>query len=111
MIHWQTICDKSELVQNTGVCALFKNKQVAIFLCGYTDTLYAIDNYDPIGKAYVLSRGILGSLGDKAVIASPLYKQHFCLKSGECIEDESISVATYPVRCHEGSVQLGLGLG
>lgn len=108
MLRWQTICNKDELIQNTGVCALFEQKQVAIFLCGHTDTLYAIDNFDPIGKANVLSRGILGSLGDKTVIASPLYKQHFCLDSGKCLEDESISVAIYPVRCHQGHVQLGV---
>ncbi|MEZ8142309.1 nitrite reductase small subunit [Enterovibrio norvegicus FF-33] len=106
MTQWQTICRKQDLVKNTGVCALFDEKQVAIFLCGQTDTLYAIDNFDPIGKANVLSRGMLGSSGDKTVIASPLYKQHFCLESGVCIEDDSISVGTYSVRCHEGDVQL-----
>lgn len=108
MTQWQTICSKSELIENTGVCALFEQKQIAIFLCGQTDTLYAIDNYDPIGNAYVLSRGILGSIGDKTVIASPLYKQHFCLKSGVCIEDPSICIGTYRVRAHKGNVQLGL---
>ncbi|MCC4797388.1 nitrite reductase small subunit [Enterovibrio norvegicus] len=107
MYQWQTICDKTDLVENTGICALFNDKQVAIFLCGKTDTLYAIDNFDPIGKANVLSRGLLGSIGEKTVIASPLYKQHFCLTSGECIEDESVSVITYPVRQHDGAVQLG----
>ncbi|WP_097356392.1 nitrite reductase small subunit NirD [Candidatus Enterovibrio escicola] len=108
MIQWQTICSKSDLVKNTGICALFNEKQVAIFLCGHSDRLFAIDNYDPIGKAHVLSRGILGSVGDKTVIASPLYKQHFCLESGVCIEDVSITVGTYHVRCYEGSIQLGL---
>ncbi|KKD58951.1 nitrite reductase [Grimontia sp. AD028] len=108
MNQWQTICEKSDLVKNTGVCALLEDKQVAVFLCGRTDSLYAVDNYDPIGKANVLSRGMIGSIGDKTVIASPLYKQHFCLDSGICLEDENVSIATYPVRCHEGAVQLSL---
>jgi len=64
-------------------------------------------NYDPIGKANVLSRGILGSIGDKMVVASPLYKQHFDLSTGECIEDESAQVKTYAVRVDKGKIQLG----
>lgn len=107
MTTWKTVCKKSDLIKNTGVCALFEEKQVAIFLCGHSDMLYAVDNFDPIGKANVLSRGILGSIGDKTVVASPLYKQHFCLKTGECIEDLSMRIQTYLVRNHQGCVQLG----
>jgi len=31
------------------------------------------------------------------VVASPLYKQHFSLRSGVCLEDDSVRVKTYPV--------------
>jgi len=53
----------------------------------------------------VLSRGIIGSIGERLVVASPLYKQHFCLKTGECLEQE-VKVKTYPARIHEGQVQV-----
>ncbi|MDD1782707.1 nitrite reductase small subunit NirD [Enterovibrio sp. ZSDZ35] len=108
MMQWKTICRQEELIKNTGVCARLGESQVAIFLCGRTDNLYAIDNYDPVGKANVLSRGIIGSIGDKRVIASPLYKQHFCLDSGQCIEDEAVSIPTYPIRRENGEIQIGL---
>jgi nitrite reductase (NADH) small subunit len=68
--------------------------------------VYALSNYDPIGAANVLSRGIIGSLGERLVVASPLYKQHFCLQTGQCLEDENVSVPIWPVRLHDGKVQL-----
>ncbi|MCL1035961.1 nitrite reductase small subunit NirD [Shewanella submarina] len=106
--QWHTICQAQELIGNTGVCALFNNTQVAIFLCGASGKLYAVDNFDPIGKANVLSRGIMGSVGDRPTVASPLYKQRFCLESGECLDDDQWHIKTYPVRCYQGDIQLGV---
>jgi nitrite reductase (NADH) small subunit len=31
------------------------------------------------------------------VVASPLYKHHFSLRTGRCLEDESVGVKVYPV--------------
>ena len=107
MNDWITVCDEDAITPGTGVCALLDKEQVAIFKTGTDKQLYAISNYDPIGKANVLSRGILGSIGDKMVVASPLYKQHFDLSTGECIEDESAQVKTYAVRVDKGKIQLG----
>jgi nitrite reductase (NADH) small subunit len=70
--------------------------------------LYALDNYDPIGKANVLSRGLVGDLRGTLVVASPLYKQHFSLASGRCLEQEEVAVATYPVRVNDGWVEVAL---
>ncbi len=106
MNDWITVCDEADLVAGTGVCALLNKEQVAIFKIRKSNTLYAISNYDPFGKANVLSRGITGSIGDDIVVASPLYKQHFNLESGVCLEDENASVKTFPVRVANGKVQL-----
>jgi nitrite reductase (NADH) large subunit len=38
------------------------------------------------------------------VVASPIYKQHFCLATGRCLEEGDFSVTTYPVRLVEGQV-------
>jgi nitrite reductase (NADH) small subunit len=46
----------------------------------------------------VLSRGLVGSIGERIVVASPIYKQHFDLASGECLEAPAQSVASYPAR-------------
>ncbi|TQV77561.1 nitrite reductase small subunit NirD [Aliikangiella marina] len=104
---WLSVCNKSDLVINSGVCALVDNHQVAIFGVQSDDLkIYAISNYDPIGKAHVLYRGIVGSINDEPVVASPLFKQHFSLTSGQCIEDDSSHVRTFKTRLVESDVQI-----
>ena len=84
------------------MCALVNGRQIAIFLVG--ETLYALDNYDPASGANVLSRGIVGDVKGECVIASPLYKHHYSLVSGRCLEDSAKSVNVYPVRVLDGRV-------
>jgi nitrite reductase (NADH) small subunit len=96
------VCRLSDIVPNTGVCALVNGRQVAIFRV--EDGLYAIDNYDPFSRANVLSRGIVGDLKGELVVASPVYKQHFSLKSGQCVEDPGVRIAVYPVRVEEETI-------
>lgn len=103
---WITVCSESDLTADTGLCALHQGEQVAIFKPALANELYAVSNFDPFGKANVMSRGILGSIGESIVISSPLYKQHFDLKTGECLEDDSESLKTYQVRVEAGKVQL-----
>ncbi len=106
METWETVCHREDLVENTGVCALLGDEQVAVFLCGRSNALYAVSNYDPIGKANVMSRGMIGSLGDKTVVASPLYKQHFCLETGICLENETVSLKTYKIKVSNDSIKV-----
>jgi len=97
--RWEAICDRGDLVAGSGVCALCGTEQVALFyLPDENPPLYGLANRDPIGGANVLSRGILGDVGGELVVASPLYKQHFSLHSGACLEDETVRVEVYPVR-------------
>lgn len=108
--QWQAVCKLDDLIEDSGVCVLINEntkdeKQVALFWLG-DDKLYAVDNYCPFGKANVLYRGILGSLGGRYVVASPLYKQHFDLVNGKCLEDDSVSITTYPVRLSGQSVEM-----
>ena len=96
--NWQTLCNKSDLIANSGICALIDGQQIAVFYLPSEEVqLFAVGNWDPIGKANVLSRGIVGDIGCKVVVASPLYKQHFDLTSGECIEEEGVAIPVYPV--------------
>ena len=104
--QWQTVCQKEDLIGHTGICVLVAQQQVAVFFCARTDTLYAVGNYDPIGGANVISRGMIGSIGDERVVASPLYKQHFNLQTGQCLEQPDVCLQTYPVRCHQGEIQI-----
>lgn len=103
--QWQTLCKRDDLVVNSGVCALLGKEQVALYYLPTEDPpLYAISNRDPIGCANVLSRGIVGDIGGELVVASPLYKQHFSLESGRCLEDEAVHVPVYRVRLQDEDV-------
>jgi len=103
---WTLVCDLEDIVPNTGVCALVDGEQVAVFRVG-EHGLYAIDNFDPNADAYVLSRGLIGSLGERIVVASPIYKQHFDLRTGECLEAPEHSVRAWQVSLQDEHVLLG----
>lgn len=105
-IPFHKICSLEEVPRNTGVCALVDGKQIAVFRVGEEDSLYAIDNHDPFSKANVLSRGIVGSKGDEPKVASPVYKQQFSLRTGQCLDDPETTVSTYPIREQDGQVYL-----
>jgi nitrite reductase (NADH) small subunit len=94
---WVRVCSLADIVPDTGVCALVNGEQVAVFRVGVCD-LYAIDNFDPNANAAVLSRGLIGNLGERLVVASPIHKQHFDLRTGECIEMPEHSVRAWSVR-------------
>lgn len=104
---WIDVCGTDQLAPNSGICAFVQGRQVAIFYFPSDNAVYAIDNFDPIGKANVLSRGIVGDINGQIVVASPLYKQHFDLLTGDCLENEQVKIKTYPVRIVESKVQVG----
>lgn len=102
--NWEALCQRSDLVANSGVCALIGSEQVALFYFpGEEQEIYAVSNWDPIGRANVLSRGVVGDIGDRVVVASPLYKQHFDLMTGECLEEEA-SINVYNIRIDDDTV-------
>ena len=74
-------------------------------------TRFEFECYD-VGHLYTLAhfldRGLVGDLRGTLVVASPLYKQHFSLASGRCLEQEEVAVATYPVRVNDGWVEVAL---
>ncbi len=107
-MSWQDICSKDDLQPNSGVCALVADTQVAIFYMPQNDAVYAINNYDPFGQVHVLSRGLIGDIKGEPMVSSPLYKQHFSLKTGVCLEDESVSVDAYAIRITGDRVEINL---
>ncbi len=103
--QWTAVCPLDDIVPNTGVCALIGGLQVAVFRTD-DDRVYALANHDPFSKANVLSRGIVGDIKGELVVASPVYKQHFSLATGQCIEDEAVKVTSFPARVDNGMVQV-----
>jgi len=108
--NWITVCSDADLVANSGVCALLNEQQIALFKIKSVngEQVFAVSNWDPIGKANVLYRGLLGSVQTTKVIISPLYKQRYCLDSGQCLDDDAIKLVVYPVRIEQNQVQLKL---
>jgi NAD(P)H-dependent nitrite reductase small subunit len=94
--HWGRACALEDIVPETGVCALVGEEQVALFRVA--DAVFAIGNHDPMSGANVLSRGLVGSLEDELVVASPLYKHHYSLLTGRCLEEPDRAVPVYQVR-------------
>jgi len=110
MSNWSSICHLDDIVLNSGRCALFDGEQVAIFrindVVAGEEKLYAVNNHCPFSTANVISRGIIGSMEDKTVVASPIYKQHFDLSTGLCIEDNSVKLKTYNIRIVNEKIEL-----
>ena len=98
------ICAMNDIPPNAGVCALVDGKQIAIFRIGDDRELYAISNYDPFSKANVISRGIVGTMGEIPKVVSPIYKQQFNLTNGHCIDNPKVSIPTYPIREQGGAI-------
>ncbi len=103
---WTTVCELDALLPNVGVRALLGDSQVAVFRLSSSDEIFAIDAFDPFSDAPVLSRGIVGDVKGRLVVASPIYKQHFDLETGQCLEDDSVAVRTFAVRVVDGQVQV-----
>ena len=102
---WITVCTYDRLEPERGVAALVGDVQVAIFRT-HDDELLAIGNFDPYARANVLSRGIVGTRGDAPTVASPMHKQVYNLRTGECLDLPGVVVPTYPVRLRDGLVEV-----
>lgn len=107
-VKWVDVCPLSAIASNTGVCALVEGQQVAVFRVGTGADVFAISNYDPFSKAFVLSRGIVGDRNGIPKVASPIYKQNFSLLTGQCLDDETVSIPTFTVAIVEDRVQVAI---
>ena len=101
-MNFTYVCDISDLDLDVGAAALINGQQIALFKVA-NNRVFAIANWDPIGKANVLSRGIVGDLDGDFVVASPLYKQHFSLSTGKCLE-EDVSVQVWQSKVESSKV-------
>ncbi|WP_329006039.1 nitrite reductase small subunit NirD [Kribbella sp. NBC_00709] len=102
------ICSFDALLAERGVAALLGDLQIALFRT-HDGEVFAIGNQDPFSGANVMSRGIVGSRGDVATVASPMFKQVFDLRTGVCLDDPEVSLPVYPVEVVDGQVVVGPG--
>lgn len=104
------LCALADLVPERGSVALVQGMQVALVRT-HDGTVHALANLDPYSGAQVISRGLVGTRGDRPTVTSPMYKQVFDLGTGECLDPvggEPISLRTWPVTVVAGEVLLEL---
>ena len=106
--EWTDVCSYDDLAPGTGAAALVDGEQIAIVKTR-AGAVYAIANFDPFSKAFVLARGIVGDKGGAPRLASPVYKQAFDLRTGACFDDPSVRVPVYPVTIAGGRILVGRG--
>jgi len=105
--QWVEVCALDDITPNTGVGALIEGQSVALFRVGHEKRIYALSNKDPFSQANVMCRGIIGDLQGERVIASPIYKQHFSLATGRCLEDKDQKLLVFPTKIENGRVWVG----
>ena len=100
------VCALDTIPLEGGVAALVGGAAVALFRT-HSGEVLALSNVDPFSGASVLARGIVGSRGDVPVVSSPMYKQAFDLRTGACLDDDTVRVASYDVAVADGVVHVG----
>ncbi len=105
-MSWVDVVELDRLAVDRGVAAMIgEGHAVAVFRLS-DDEVVAVDHVDPFTGVGVLARGIVGSVGDRAVVASPLHKQRFDLRTGDCLDDPDVSVRTWDVTIVDGMVRV-----
>ena len=100
------VCAVADLEVEVGAAVLVHGEAIAIFRT-HDGNVHAISNYDPCSGASVLARGIVGSREGSPVVASPMHKQAFDLRTGQCLDDAAVRVPAYDVRVEDGTVLVG----
>jgi nitrite reductase (NADH) small subunit len=100
------VCRVEDIDVEGGVCVLVGGEAIAIFRT-HAGNIHAMSNYDPCSRASVLSRGIVGTRGQVPFVASPMHKQAFDLRTGQCLDDAEVRVPTYDVQVIRGQVLVG----
>ena len=104
-VGWFPVCEVEVLEPSWGEAVLVEGRQIALVLASPGE-LYAVDHRDPVTSSYVMARGIVGSRGDRATLASPLLKQVYDLQTGACLDDPALALAVYRTRVVGGMVEI-----
>lgn len=104
---WHAVCRVAELLPERGAAALVAGVQVAVFRT-FDGEVHAVGNLDPFSGAQVISRGILGCRGGAPVVASPMFKQVFDLRTGECLSEAGPGLPVFGARVRGGRVEVAV---
>jgi nitrite reductase (NADH) small subunit len=105
---WIKACATADVPENGGAAVLINGEQIAIFNFTMRGEWYASQNMCPHKMQFVLSRGMIGSVGEdcEPKVACPFHKKTFSLKSGDCLSGDDYKIKTYPVKVESGNVYI-----
>ncbi len=104
---WFKIALVSDFPKDGGLCAKYKNKQIAVFNFTRKKSWYACQNLCPHKLEMILSRGMIGDFDGIPKVACPMHKKTFSLETGENLNGDIEPIATYPVKIEDGFVFVG----
>lgn len=113
---WQSVCNVDQLEPDRGVAVLVaggakKPLMVALFRLAsagreYAEEWLAVDHVDPIAFAPVMARGLVGSVGSTPVVASPVNKRRYDLRTGLAVDGDLPALRSWPVRIVGSRVEI-----
>ncbi len=104
---WLPAVPVTSLPVDRGVCVLLTGRQVALVRTA-DGLIHAVDNLDPLSGAMVMSRGLVGSRGQRTVLISPMHKQAYDLETGQCLDVPDVWLTVHEVQVRDGVVEVGL---
>jgi nitrite reductase (NADH) large subunit len=107
-LRWVPVGHADDFPIDGGATIKYGKSQIAVFNFASRGQWYASQNMCPHKKAFVLSRGIIGSAGDIPKIACPLHKKTFSLETGESLQGEEYHIKTFRVKVESGKVYVEL---
>ncbi len=119
LAEWTTICPLERLPFDRGVGAIIDGEPIAVFRLSPSDEpsavgseaaeeILAVSHIDPVSGSPVMARGLVGSFASPPTeiptLASPLHKQRYNLRTGDCLDDETLRLRVFDVRVIDGIV-------
>jgi NAD(P)H-dependent nitrite reductase small subunit len=103
-VLWVLVGFADDFPIDGGATVKYGRSQIAVFNFASRREWYATQNMCPHKKAFVLSRGILGTATDEPKVACPLHKKTFSLETGQSRQGEEYRIQTFPVKVENGKV-------
>jgi nitrite reductase (NADH) large subunit len=103
-LRWVAVGYADDFPIDGGATVKYGKSQIAVFNFASRGKWYATQNMCPHKKAFVLSRGIIGTVGDEPKVACPLHKKTFSLETGQSLQGEEYRIKTFRVKVENGTV-------
>ena len=102
-LRWVPVGYVDDFPLDGGATVKYGKSQIAVFNFASRGEWYATQNMCPHKKAFVLSRGIVGTRGREPKVACPLHKKTFSLETGESLQGEEYRIRTFRVKVENGT--------